>query len=90
MTIVYRQRVAGLQTGGRPVYASPVLAERSKLWSSRVGTEHSSCRRSPSFKILAQNRFGGDDTDFNATPALSDGELFLRSNQILYCVSARK
>ena len=35
-------------------------------------------------------RFGGDDTDFNATPALSDGELFLRSNHNLYCVSARK
>ena len=45
---------------------------------------------SPSFKLLAQNRFGGDDTDFNATPALSDGELFLRSNHNLYCVSARK
>ena len=87
--VVYRQRVAGLQTGGRPVYASPVLAKDQILvvtrWDGTLVLP-----ASPSFKLLAQNRFGGDDTDFNATPALSDGELFLRSNHNLYCVSARK
>ena len=45
----------------------------------------------PEFKIArARTAFAGDDTDFNATPAISDGELFLRSNLALYCVAARK
>ena len=44
----------------------------------------------PEFKIVAQNRFPADDTDFNATPAISNNELFLRSNLALYCVAAGK
>jgi outer membrane protein assembly factor BamB len=87
--VAYRQRVAGLQTGGRPVYASPVLAGDKIVvvtrWDGTLVLP-----AIPSFKIVAQNRFTGDDTDFNATPAISDGELFLRSNQDLYCVSSRK
>ena len=87
--VAYRQRVAGLQTGGRPVYASPVLAKDKIVvvtrWDGTLVLP-----AAPSFKILSQNRFTGDDTDFNATPAISDGELFLRSNQTLYCVSSRK
>jgi hypothetical protein len=87
--VAYRQRVAGLQTGGRPVYASPVLAGDKIVVVTRWdGTLI--LPANPSFKILAQNRVTGDDTDFNATPAISDSELFLRSNQALYCVSSRK
>ena len=33
------------------------------------------------------NRFASDESMFNATPAISDGELFLRSNAFLYCVA---
>ena len=88
-TIVYRQRVARLQTGGRPVYSSPVLAgDKIVLVTRWDGTLV--LPAVPSFKILAQIRFGGDDTDFNATPAVSDGERFIRSNQTLYSVSSRK
>ena len=45
---------------------------------------------SPSFKLLAQNRFRGDDTDFNATPALSDSEFFSDRIMALYCVCRGK
>jgi outer membrane protein assembly factor BamB len=87
--VKYRQRVPGLQTGGRPVYASPVLAGDKILAVTRWdGTLVLPAR--PEFKILAQNRFSADDTDFNGTPALSDDEVFLRSNLALYCVAARK
>jgi outer membrane protein assembly factor BamB len=87
--VKYRQRIPGLQTGGRPVYASPVLAGDKILAVTRwdgtlVLPAH------PEFKILAQNRFPADDTDFNGTPALSNNELFLRSNLALYCVAAGK
>lgn len=87
--VKYRQRIPGLQTGGRPVYASPVLAGDKILAVTRWdGTLVLPAR--PEFKILAQNRFGADDTDFNGTPALSNNELFLRSNLALYCVAAGK
>jgi outer membrane protein assembly factor BamB len=87
--VKYRQRVPGLQTGGRPVYASPVLAGDKILAVTRWdGTLVLPAK--PEFKIVAQNRFPADDTDFNATPAISNNELFLRSNLALYCVAAGK
>jgi hypothetical protein len=87
--VKYRQRVPGLQTGGRPVYASPVLAGDKVLTVTRWdGTLFLPAR--PEFKILAQNRLSSDDTDFNGTPAVCDNELFLRSNLALYCIAARK
>ena len=41
----------------------------------------------PEMKVLAQNQFTGDDSGFNSTPAVSNGQLFLRSNKALYCVA---
>ena len=41
----------------------------------------------PEFEQVAQNQFPSDDTYFNATPAISHGELFLRSNKYLYCIT---
>ena len=42
----------------------------------------------PDFKLVAHNKLTGDDTDFNATPALAGRQLFLRSNRTLYCIDA--
>ena len=42
----------------------------------------------PGFKLVAQNKFSSDDTDFNAAPALSGRQLFLRSNRTLYCIES--
>ena len=39
------------------------------------------------FELLAQNDFGEAS---NATPAISDGELFLRTDRALYCVSGEE
>jgi hypothetical protein len=41
----------------------------------------------PEFKLIGQNRFSGDDSDFNATPALDGARIYLRSNRFLYCVA---
>ena len=86
--IVYRAARRRPANGGTARLRLAGSRQGSEFSSSPVGTERSSSPASPSFKLLAQNRFGGDDTDFNATPAVSDGELFLRSNHNLYCVSA--
>jgi len=82
---VYRQRVEGIAAGGRPVYASPVLAgERLFVCSRWSGTFVLAAE--PRFDVLAVNRFTDDDSDFSGTPAISGGCLFLRSGKFLYCV----
>ena len=83
--IVYRERVKGISSGGRPVYASPVLAgHRIYIVSRYDGTFV--LPASPTFKILAQNKFASDDSDASGTPAISGDELFLRTGEFLYCV----
>lgn len=84
--VVYRKRVSNLASG-RPVYASPVLiGEHIYVVTRQSGVIVYS--PGDSFEPVARNVFAGDETDFNASPAVSDGKLYLRSNQALYCVSA--
>jgi len=66
------------------VYASPVAADDRIYVTGREGTtvvlEHG-----PQFKILAVNSL---EDGFDASPALVDGEIYLRGHQNLYCISA--
>jgi hypothetical protein len=41
------------------------------------------------FKQLAHLEFDGDNSIFNASPAISDGRIYLRSNAYLYCIGKR-
>ncbi|WP_372720057.1 PQQ-binding-like beta-propeller repeat protein [Novipirellula sp.] len=82
--VIYKSRVDNLESG-RPVYASPVLIGKNiYVVTRRSGTIVYA--PSDEFKPVSQNKFAGDDTDFNASPAVSEGKLYLRSNQSLYCV----
>ena len=40
----------------------------------------------PKFELLAHNVFADDDSRANATPAVSGGRLFLRTDRALYCI----
>jgi outer membrane protein assembly factor BamB len=41
------------------------------------------------YKLLSVNRVSPEsDEFFNSTPAISDGNLFLRSNTTLYCIGS--
>jgi outer membrane protein assembly factor BamB len=81
---VYRERLSD----ARNVYASAVAAD-GKLYvpTRRNGTFVLAA--APEFKVLAHNRFESDTTDFNASPAVVNGSLLLRSNQALYCIRAQ-
>jgi outer membrane protein assembly factor BamB len=90
--LVYKERLPGASStgrGGKPFYASPVLVN-GHLYavSRRNGTFVIEAK--PEFKLVAQNKLAGDDTDFNATPAVVDRQLFLRSNRALYCIETVK
>lgn len=91
--ILYRERAVGTgggggggrRGGGKPFYASPiVIGDKIVAVSRKLGTFIYPAK--PQFEKPAINVIAGDDTDFNATPAVSDGCLFLRSNKALYCV----
>jgi outer membrane protein assembly factor BamB len=83
--VIYRERVGNLESG-RPVYASPVLIGKYiYVVTRRSGTIV--IAPSNEYKPIAQNKFTSDETDFNASPAVSDGKLYLRSNQSLYCIA---
>ena len=72
--------------GGSPVYASQVIAGGNIYVPSRWDGVLVLPAK-PEYRLLSQNRFADDESDFNATPAISNGQLLLRSNRFLYCVA---
>lgn len=84
--VIYRERLARTGGfGGRTFYASPVLAGKRLYYVSRTGGTFVLAAK-PQFEQLARNQFDSDDSDFNGSPAISDGQVFLRSNRYLYCI----
>ena len=73
--------------GGGDDYASPVAANGKIYIMTNAGTVHV-IEAGPELKVLATNDMSFDSSGFGATPAISDGCLFLRSNTHLYCVGA--
>ncbi|MCX6910717.1 MAG: PQQ-binding-like beta-propeller repeat protein [Verrucomicrobia bacterium] len=88
--VVYKERLPGVSSsgrGGKPFYASAVLANgHFYAVSRRQGTFVIAAK--PKFEFVAQNKFAGDDSEFNATPAIVGNQLFLRSNRFLYCIES--
>ena len=77
--------------GGGSDYSSPVIADGKIYYVQSSG----SCfvlKAGDKFEQLAVNSVTTDRESFGATPALSNGDIFLRSDKHLYCVSetARK
>jgi hypothetical protein len=40
--------------------------------------------------VLATNVISGDEAVSNASPAVSDGQIFLRSDRYAYCIGAKR
>ena len=80
--VLYTRR---LSAEGVNLYASPVAAD-GKIYA--VSREQGTfvLKAGDSFELLATNRFAGDTSVFNATPAIHGGQLLLRSNRFLYCM----
>jgi len=90
---IYRERLSRTSgslgsRAGKPFYASCVLAGDKLICVSR---KSGTCvlAAKPEFEQLAHNEFESDESDFNASPAISDGQLFLRSNRYLYCIQVK-
>lgn len=82
--IVYEER---WQPNAGQIYASPVLVgERFYYVSRMAGTFVVAAK--PEFKLLAHSP-PLDPSSFSGSPAVVDGQVFLRSDRYLYCVGQR-
>lgn len=83
--MVYEER---LKPGAGRIWSSPVLAD-GKLYyvSQHKGTFVVAAK--PKFELLSHNVFANDDSRTNASPAVSNGQLLLRTDRTLYCIGAK-
>jgi outer membrane protein assembly factor BamB len=65
------------------VFASPVSAQGRVYFPGRDGATVV-IKAGPTFEVLATNRL---DEGFDASPALVDGEIYLRGQSTLYCIA---
>ena len=79
------RREAGAGSGKPDYYASVVLMKDRLYAVSRTGDTHVLAAK-PLFEVLAHNQLASDQSDFNASPAISGGKILLRSNRFLYCI----
>ena len=67
-------------------YASPVIAN-GHLYQVKRSGETIVLKLGDRFEVVARNRFESDRSNFSATPAISDNEMFIRSYKALYCIA---
>src|SRR5262249_7023561 len=79
----------GFGGGGLSFYASAAAADDKIFLPSRENGVFVVAADSK-FELLACNKFEGDKSRFDGTPAISAGQIFLRSNEYLYCVAKTK
>jgi outer membrane protein assembly factor BamB len=85
-TVIYKER---LKVSGRgdKIYASMVLADGKLYVVSRTGGTIV-LAAGKELKELARNDLG-DESVFNGTPVISNGQLLLRSDKYLYCIGKK-
>ena len=88
---VYRSRLPrkGGPTGGFPNadYSSPVAVGDKIIQFTRNGESYV-IEAGNELNILAHNAaFEGDNSAFSSSPAIADGQIFIRSENKLYCIA---
>jgi outer membrane protein assembly factor BamB len=82
--MLWEERLTG--TGARnSSWSSPVLAG-DRLYAANQNADVFVLRASPKFECLATNSIGGEP--MNASLAVSDGEIFIRTDKNLWCIGA--
>jgi outer membrane protein assembly factor BamB len=81
---VYRERLDA-PSNKMPVYASVVLADGRLYATSRTNGTFI-LGSGPQFEQIAVNKIEDDASDCSASPAISQGRIYLRSQRFLYCL----
>jgi outer membrane protein assembly factor BamB len=83
--VIYSERLA---PASGQIWGSPVLADGNLYYVSKDrGVYVVAADRK--FKLLAHNVIAGDKSRSNASLAVSNGQLFLRNDEYLYCIGKR-
>lgn len=69
------------------LYASPIVAD-GKIYAVTRNRGAFVLAAEPKFQLLSTNSLG-DTSTFNASPAVVDGQIFLRSDKFLYCIGKK-
>jgi outer membrane protein assembly factor BamB len=90
---VFKARLSGSKedasSGGRRPqgnYAS-TIAVGGKVFVLLRNGEMQVWNATDKYEVISSNLFDGDEGPFNATPAVSDDQMFVRSNKKLYCIA---
>ena len=75
----------GRRRGRSLDYSSPVIAG-DKLYYFKRNGEMYVLSADKELKQIAVNQVTEESEEFSATPAISDGQIFVRSNKRLYCI----
>ena len=68
-------------------YSSPVVAKDKMYYIKRSG-EMFVMSTGDEFEQIAVNRVTAEAEEFSASPAISEGQIFIRSSKTLYCIEA--
>lgn len=80
--VLYEQR---LSPNPNRIYASAVAADGKLYYVSRDRGTYV-LPAEPNFRQLAHNVIDDDDSIFNGSPVISQGQILLRSDRYLYCI----
>ena len=80
--VIYEER---LDPNPGRIYASPVAVDGKLYYVSRDKGAYVLPAK-PEFVQLAHNVIEGDDSIFNGSPVISNGQILLRSDKFLYCI----
>jgi outer membrane protein assembly factor BamB len=82
---LWKARVAG------SIYASPVVSGDGNIYFlTRNGVTHVLPPTPGGLNPIAENRLGTSEEDFSASPAVSNGQIFIRSDSVLYCIGEER
>ena len=70
-------------------YSSPVAGDGKVYYFKNDGTAYV-INASDEFELLSTNQIAEGPETFRGTPALSDGQIVVRSNRYLYCIDANQ
>lgn len=75
---------------GSADYSSPVAIGNQILFFGRNGESYV-IEAADEFQLVAHNdSFEGDSSDFSSSPAVSEGQIFIRSAKRLYCIAGNQ
>lgn len=70
------------------IWSSPVLADGKLYFVSQHNGVYVVAAK-PKFEFIAHNAFADDKSRTNASPAFSNGRIFLRTDRKLYCIGGK-